>query len=89
MYPLAGALDSRLMGVRVVRAHASFFSGISACAFDGETKFLVTGPTSCLNTLGVASPDATVLTVRGAELRGGVEFRLTVSSFSGVGLVTF
>ena len=37
----------------------------------------------------MASPDATVLAVRGAKLRGGVEFRLTVSSFSGMGLVTF
>ena len=55
------------------------FSGISACAFDGETKFLVTGLPSCLNTLGVAFQNATVLAVRGAELRGGVEFRLTVS----------
>ena len=62
-----------------------FFSGISACAFDGETKFLVTGLRSCLNTLGVAYPDATVLAVRGAELRGGVQFRLTVSSVSGMG----
>ena len=44
---------------------------------------------SCLNTLGVASPDAIVLAVRGAELRGGVEFRLTVSSCSGKGLATF
>ena len=49
----------------------------------------MTGLPSCVNTLGVASPDTTVLAVRGAELRGGVEFRLTVSSFSGVGLVTF
>ena len=40
----------------------------------------------CSNTFGVASSDAAV---RGAELRGGVQFRLTVSSFSGVGLVTF
>ena len=47
------------------------FSGISACAFDGETIFLVTGLHFCLNTPGVASPDATVLAVR-AGLRGGV-----------------
>ena len=44
---------------------------------------------SCPNTFGVASPDAAVLAVRGAELMGGVEFRLTVSSFSVVGLVSF
>ena len=50
---------------------------------------MVTGLPSCLNTLGVASPDATVLAVSGAELRGGVEFRLTVSSFSGVEIATF
>ena len=43
---------------------------------------------SCLNTLGVASPDATVFAVRGAELRDGVEFRLTVSSVSGMGSAT-
>ena len=65
------------------------FSGISACAFDGETKVLVTGLHYCLNTLGVASPDATVLAVRGAELKVGVKFCLTVSSCSGVGLATF
>ena len=62
-----------------------FFSGISACAFDGETKFLVTGLSFCSNTFGVASPDATVLVVRGAELRDVVKFRLPVSSFSRVG----
>ena len=66
-----------------------FFSGISACAFDGETKFLMTSLHSCHNTFGVASPDATVLAVRSAELRGGVEFCLTVSSFSGVEIATF
>ena len=66
----------------------SVFLGISACAFDGETKFLVTGLSSCLNTPGVASPDAAVLAVRGAELRGGVEFCLTVSSVSGMGFAT-
>ena len=65
-----------------------FSSGISACAFDGETNFLVTSLPSCLITLCVASPDATVLAVRGAGLRGGVKFRLTVSSVSGMGLTT-
>ena len=89
VYPLTWALVSRLVVVRVVRARTSFFSGISACAFDGETKFLVAGFHSCLNTLGVASPDATVLAVRGAELRSGVGLCLTVSSCSGVGLATF
>ena len=64
------------------------FSGISACAFDGETKFWVTGLPSCINTLGVTSPDATVLAVRGAGLMGGVEFCLTVSSVSGMGCST-
>ena len=64
-------------------------SGISACAFDGGTKFLGTTFSFCLNTLGVASPDATVLAVRGAGLRGGVEFRLTVSSVSGMGFATW
>ena len=66
-----------------------FFSGISACAFDGETKFLINGIHSCPNIFGVASSDATVLAVRGAELMGGVEFCLIVSSCSGVGLATF
>ena len=65
-----------------------FFSGISACAFDGEPKFLVTGLPSCLNTFCVASPDATVLAVRGAGLRGGVKSCLTVSSVSGMGFTT-
>ena len=49
-----------------------FFSGISVCPFDGETKFLVTGLSSCLNTFCVASPGVTVLAVRGAGLRVGV-----------------
>ena len=35
------------------------------------------------------SPATTVLAVRGAELSGGVEFRLTVSSVSGMGFTTF
>ena len=65
-----------------------FSSGISACAFDGETKLLVTCLPSCINTLGVVSPDATVLAVRGAGLRGGVEFCLTVSSVSWMGFAT-
>ena len=62
------------------------FSGISACAFDGERKFLVTGLTSCLNTLGVASPDASGLAIRGSGLGVGVKFRLSVAGFSGVGV---
>ena len=66
-----------------------FFSGISAYAFDGETKFLVIAIPSCLDTLAVASPDATGLAIRGAGLRVGVKFRLLVSSFSGVGFATF
>ena len=65
-----------------------FFSGISACAFDGKPKFLVTGPHSCLNIFCVASPGVSVLAVRGAGLRGGVEFSLTVSGVSGVGFAT-
>ena len=36
--------------------------------------------------LGVGSPAASALAVRGAGLRGGVKFRLTVSSDLGVGL---
>ena len=88
VYPMAWALVSRLVVVRVVRARTSFFSGISACAFDGETKFLVTGLPSCLNTLCVASPDTTVLAVRGVGPMGGVEFCLTVSSVSGMGCAT-
>ena len=39
--------------------------------------------------LYVGTPDATVLAVRGAELMGGVEFCLTVSSVSGMGFATF
>ena len=66
-----------------------FSSGISACAFDGGTKFLVNTFQFCLNTFCVASPDVTVLAVRGAGLRGGVEFRLTVSSVSGMGSTTW
>ena len=38
--------------------------------------------------LYVGTPDATVLAVRGAGLRGGVEFHLTVSSVSGMGFTT-
>ena len=48
----------------------------------------MTGSHSGLNTFCVASPDVTVLAVRGAALRGGVEFRLAVSSVSGVGFAT-
>ena len=61
------------------------FSGFSACAFDGETNFLDSAPTTfCLGMLGVGTPDAKVLAVRLAELRGGVEFCITVSSVSGM-----
>ena len=66
-----------------------FFSGISACVFDGETKFLVTAFPCRLDTLAVASPDAPVLAIRGSGLRVGVKFRLPVSSFSWVGFATF
>ena len=61
------------------------FSRISGCQFDGETECLVTGLHSCLNTLGVVTPDATALAVRGAESRGGVEFEWPISSVSGMG----
>ena len=67
-----------------------FSSGISACAFDGVTKFLVSAPPPfCLGILGVVSPDAAFLAVRGGELRDGVKFRLPVSSSSWVGFDTF
>ena len=49
----------------------SFFSGISACAFDGEEKILVTAFPFGLNTPAVASPDVAVLAIRGAKLWGG------------------
>ena len=62
----------------------SFFSGISACAFDGETKILVTPFPFCQIVLAVASPDAAGLT-RGSGLGVGVKSRLSVASFSGVG----
>ena len=38
--------------------------------------------------LGVGTPDATVIELRGTELRVGVEFCLTVSSASGMGFAT-
>ena len=61
-------------------------SGISACAFDGETKFLVSAPPHfCVGMLGVGTPGSTALAVRGAELRGGAVFCLTVSSVLGMG----
>ena len=64
----------------------SFFSGISACAFDGGTKILVTAFPFCLNTLVVASPDVSDPAIRGSGLGVGVKFRLSVASFSGVGV---
>ena len=67
----------------------SFFSGISACAFDGETKILVTAFPFCLNTHAVASPDVSDLAIRGSWLGVGVKFRLSVASFSGVGFAHF
>ena len=44
----------------------SFFSGISACAFDGETKFLVNAFPFCLNASKLASPDTAGLAIRGS-----------------------
>ena len=38
--------------------------------------------------LGVGTPETTALAVRGAELRGGAEFCLTVSSVLGMGFAT-
>ena len=43
-----------------------FFSEISACAFYGETKFLVTALPSCPNTSKLASPDTAGLAIRGS-----------------------
>ena len=64
-------------------------SGISACAFDGEPKFLVSAPPAFfMGMLGVSTPDATVLAVRSASLSGGAEFCLTVSSVSGMRFAT-
>ena len=63
-----------------------FFSGISACAFDGETKILVTPFPFCQIVLAVASPDAAGLAIRGSGLGVGVKFRLPVTSCSGVGV---
>ena len=62
-----------------------FFSGISACAFDCETKILVTPFPFCHIVLAVASPDAAGL-IRGSGLGVGVKSRLSVASFSGVGV---
>ena len=67
----------------------SFFSGISACAFDGEMKILVTAFHFCLNTLAMASPDASGFAIRGSGLRVGVKFCLPVSSFSEMGFANF
>ena len=75
--PLAWALVSRLVWVRVVRVRTSSFRELVRAHLTVRRNFLVTGLHSCLNTLGVASPDAAVLAVRGAELSSGVEFRLT------------
>ena len=66
-----------------------FFSGISACAFDGEAKILVTPFPFCQIVLAVASPDAAGLAIRGSGLRVGVKFRLPVTSFLGVGFGDF
>ena len=80
-----GALSPSSRGTGCTNPYLLFL-GISACAIDGETKFLVTiPPPSCLGLLGVGSQAAAGLAVRGAVLRGGVEFRLTVSSDLGVG----
>ena len=64
----------------------SFFSGISACAFDGGTEIFVPPFPFCHNTLAVASPDVSGLAIRGSGLGVGVKFRLSVASFSGVGV---
>ena len=64
----------------------SLFSGISACAFDCETKILETPFPFCQIVLAVASPDAAGLAIRGSGLGVGVKYRLSVTSFSGVGV---
>ena len=61
------------------------FSGISASAIDGETKFWATVPPCDPESLGVVSSACRDLAVSSAELRGGVEFRLTISNDFGVG----
>ena len=45
----------------------SLFSGIGACAFDGEMKFLVTALPSFPNTFKLASLDTAGLAIRGSE----------------------
>ena len=62
-----------------------FFSGINACAFDGETKILVTPFPFCQIVFAVASPYAAGL-IRGSGLGVGVKSRLPVARFSGVGV---
>ena len=64
----------------------SFFSGISACAFDGGTKILVTPFPFCQKEFAVASPDTAGLAIRGSGLGVGVKSRLSVAGFSGVGV---
>ena len=44
-----------------------FFSGISACAVDGETNFLETALPTCPKTFKLASPDTAGLAIRGSE----------------------
>ena len=66
-----------------------FFSRISVCAFDGETKFLETTFPFCLNTLAMASSDASGLAIRASGLGVWVKFHLSVASFSGVWFAHF
>ena len=63
-----------------------FFSGISACAFDGGTKILVIPFPFCQIEFAVASSDTVGLAIRGSGLGVGVKFRLPVTNFSGVGV---
>ena len=65
------------------------FSGIGACAFDGETKILVAPFPFCQIEFAVASPVAAGLAIRGSGLGVGVKFRLSVATFSGVGFAHF
>ena len=64
----------------------SLFSGVGACAFDGETKILVTPFPFCQIGFVVASPDTVGLAIRGSGLGVGVKFRLPVTNFSGMGV---
>ena len=57
----------------------SLFSGIGACAFDGETKILVTPFPFCQIGFVVASPDTVGLAIRGSGLGVGVKSRLPVA----------